>query len=358
MCASAVPDVNPEDGWEGTPDEELRSFVDSRKSLIKVVGVGGAGSNTVNRLFKEKPDNVDLIACNTDAKHLLNVRANFKILLGENLTRGLGTGSDPRVGEASALESESEIAEYARGTEIAFVTTGLGGGTGTGAAPVMAKIMKEHGALTIGIVTLPFTSEGKERRKNALSGLRKLKEASDTVIVIPNDRLLEISPDLPLEEGFRTADEIMVQAIRAVTEIIKRIGLINLDYNDLKEVTRNSREMMIGIGTGEGSPGQRAVDAVHAAMESPFLKADLTAATGIIINVTGGKDMEIEEPKDAVEEIRRIVTSKTRILMGTRVDPELQGKIQVTLVAAGVSYAIGSDIEDRSEDRDSVDIIK
>ncbi len=358
MCATFNPDFVPEESWQGTSDEELHNFMEGRKSLIKVFGVGGAGSNTINGLYRERPEDVDLIACNTDAKHLLGVKANYKILLGENLTRGLGSGSDPRVGEASALESENEIVEYARGTEIALITTGLGGGTGTGASPVLAKIMKEHGVLTIGIITLPFTSEGKERKKNALVGLRKLKEASDTVIVIPNDRLLELSQDLPLEKAFRTADEIVVHAIRAITEIIRRTGLINLDYNDLKEITRNSREAMIGIGIAEGLPGKRAVEAAMNAMKSPFLRADLSPATGIIVNISGGNDMEIEEPKEVVEEIRKAVSYKTRIIMGTRVDQSYTGKIQVTIVAAGVSYFGAGDSDLKPDGSDTVDTIK
>ncbi|MCL4329354.1 MAG: cell division protein FtsZ [Candidatus Thermoplasmatota archaeon] len=358
MSAPVDPDSSKSDAWKGTSDEELESFIESRKSLIKVFGVGGGGSNTVDRLFREKLEGVDLIACNTDARHLRTKRANYKIVLGVNLTRGLGAGTDPRTGEAAALESENEILEYARGTEIAFVVTGLGGGTGTGAAPVIAKILKEHGALTIGVATLPFRAEGEERKKNAAAGFRKLRDSLDTMIVVPNDKLRELNPDLPLKKGFEKSDEIVIQAIRSIIEIIRRVGKINLDYNDLKEIVRNSREAVIGVGVAQGEAGTRAREAAHAAMNSPFLSADLSQASGVIVTVTGGSDLEKNEPSDAVNEIKRNVSRKTRILMGLRIDDSFVGTLQVTVVIAGVSYTETRGFEQSGEPKSSVDLIK
>ncbi len=345
-----------DDGWQGTSEEELRKIAEGTKSLIKVFGVGGGGCNTINRLYRERISGIDLIACNTDAKHLSKIRANYKILLGENLTRGLGSGGDPRIGEAAALESEQEIINYAHGAEVAFVTTGLGGGTGTGSTPIVSKVLKDHGSLTIGVVTLPFTAEGPIKRRNSLIGLRKLKEASDTVIIIPNDKLGDIAPDMPLEKGFQFVDEIVVNAIKAVTEIITKTGLINLDFNDLREVTKNSKEAMIGIGVSKDPIGTRAIEAVRLAVNSPFLQVDLSTSTGVIVNVSGGTDMEVQESNDAVEEIRKLVSSNTKVILGTRIDPSLEGKIQVTIVAGGVS-SLAIKGSDNLNNNDGIDYI-
>jgi cell division protein FtsZ len=341
-----------EDAWGqfGTSEEEIKQFAERTKSLIKVFGVGGGGSNTVTRLFSKHIQGIDLIALNTDARHLRKTKAHNKILLGENLTRGLGSGGDPRVGEASAMESEQEIVNYARGTEIAFVTTTLGGGTGTGASPVVCRMLKEHGALTIAIATMPFEMEGKNKRKVALIGLRKLKEAADSVIIIPNDKLEEVAKDLPLEKGFQIVDEIAAKAVMAVTEIVTKTGFMNLDFNDLREVITNSKEAMIGIGISDAAHGTRHLEALKQAIDSPFLDVDLSTSTGVIVNVTGGDDMDVQEAPSVVEEVKKLVAKGARIKLGTRLDDALRGNVQVMLVVGGVNSRIAKGRDDSSGD--------
>ncbi len=324
--------------WIGTSDEELQKFVSASQSMIRVFGVGGGGSNTINRLYKEGIRGVDLIACNTDARHLRRVHSNYKVLLGENLTKGWGTGGDPRAGEAAARESEQDILPYVQGGEIIFVTTGLGGGTGTGAAPVIAGIAKDHGPITISVVTMPFDIEGKERARNAMVGLRKLKQSSDTVIVIPNEKLNKVNPDLPFEKGFQAIDEIVIRAISAMTEIVTRTQTMNLDLNDLREVIKNSKEAMIGIGIGEGDPQTRASEALKMALSSPFLDVDLSTAKGVIINITGS-DLPLNATTYVVDEIRKKVAKDARIIWGGGKDPSYQDKMRVTLIVAGVTSA-------------------
>ena len=336
MSHEADPDAGTQ--WIGTSDEELQKFVNASQSKIKVFGVGGGGSNTINRLFKEGIKGVDLIACNTDARHLKRVHSNYKVLLGENLTKGWGTGGDPRAGEAAARESEQEILSYVQGGEIVFVTTGLGGGTGTGAAPVIAGLAKDHGPITISVVTLPFEIEGKERSRNALAGLRRLKQSSDTVIVIPNEKLNKVSPDLPFEKGFKAIDEIVISAISAVTEIVSRPQTMNLDINDLREVIKNSKEAMIGIGIGGGDPQDGASEALKNALSSPFLEVDLSTARGVIINITGS-DLPLNATNYVVDEVRKMVSKDARIIWGGGRDPSYQNKMRVTLIVTGVTSA-------------------
>ncbi|MCL4315209.1 MAG: cell division protein FtsZ [Candidatus Thermoplasmatota archaeon] len=350
------PDQGNWDEWTGTSEEELEKYAGASQALIKVFGVGGGGSNTINRLFKKAIPGVDLIACNTDARHLRRIRSNYKILLGENVTKGWGTGGDPRAGEAAARESEQEILNYMQGGEIVFVTTGLGGGTGTGAAPVIASIAKEHGAITISVVTMPFETEGKERERNALVGYRKLKQASDTVIAIPNEKLLKVNPDVPFEQGFEAIDEIVIKAISAVTEVITRTERINLDLNDLKEIVKNSKEAMIGIGVGEGDPDKRASEALKNAINSPFLDVDFSTAKGVILNVTGGTDLQLTSANHIVDEVKKLVANDARIILGVGIDPAFAGKIQVTLIVTGVLSDASKKGENLGND-DEVDFI-
>ncbi len=335
-----------------TSEAELQEYLEKLRVKIKIFGAGGGGSNTINRLMREGIKGATLIACNTDAPHLLKTRANHKILMGKNLTRGLGSGADPRIGEQAARESDQEIMKFVSGTDIAFITAGLGGGTGTGSAHYIAGRAKDSGALTISVVTLPFSSEGKIRMDNAMWGLRKLLKASDTVIIIPNDKLKELVHDLPLEKAFRVADEIIVRAISGISDLVTKPGLINLDFNDLKTVMRDSGLAMIGMGISEGEPGKRVDEAVSKALSSPFLQFDLSGATGVIINVTGGRDMQLEEASNAAEFLRKKVGRNTRIIWGATVDPAYDNRIEILIVATGLGSSEIPGSEKREPDGD------
>ncbi len=322
--------------WVGTSDDEIDMFASRASSLIKIFGLGGAGSNTISRLFREKMPGVELIACNTDANHLLRIRSNNKILLGENLTSGQGAGGDPKIGEEAARESEREIHELMRNAEIVFVTAGLGGGTGTGSAHYVAKMAKDRGILTIAVITLPFASEGEDRKRKAIKGLAKLAPVCDSVILLQNDKLLDLVSDLPLETAFRYADEVIVKAVRSITEVIGNTGLINLDLNDLREVMRNSGGALMGIGVSDASIDERVHEAVQLAIQSPFLDVDLERATGVLINVTGGNDIQLEEAKNASEEVGKMVSERAKIILGAGIDQSLENKIQVVLIVTGI----------------------
>ena len=343
-----------------TSDEELMQIIEKRSPKIKIFGTGGAGSNTITRLAREKIPGVELIACNTDAQHLLRTKANGKVLLGENLTRGLGSGANPLVGEEASKESEGEIIRRLKGSDLVFITAGLGGGTGTGSAPHIAKIAKSLGAVSISIVTLPFRSEGSGRMQNARWGLRKVINYSDTTIVIPNDKLLELVPKLSLQKAFRYADEIIVRAIKGIAELITKPGLINLDFNDLKSILKNSGMAMIGIGIGNGDPGARVRSAIQNALDFPFIKADLSTASGVIINITGGKDLQIQEASIASEMIKAVSNKSTKIILGINIDPSLESKVQVMLVVTGVSSEVINELLGGSgKDGDSgIDIVR
>ncbi|HLH86372.1 MAG TPA: cell division protein FtsZ [Thermoplasmataceae archaeon] len=339
-----------------TSDEELQEYLEKLRVKIRIFGAGGAGSNTINRLMKEGISGAQMIACNTDAPHLLRVKANNKILMGKTLTRGLGSGADPRVGEQAAKESDQEIMKFLSGSDIVFVTAGLGGGTGTGSAHYIAGRARDNGALAISVVTLPFKSEGKIRMDNACWGLNRLLKASDTVIIIPNDKLLELVPDMPLEKAFRFADEIIVKSITGISDLVTKPGLINLDFNDLRTVMKNSGLAMIGMGLSSGEPGSRLEEAVQKALNSPFLQLDMSTATGVIINVTGGTDMQLEEASTAADMIRKKVGRTTRIIWGATVDPKFNGQIEVLLVATGLSSDIVN-CGDSQKSNDGIDLV-
>ncbi len=345
-----------EDGFS-TSDEELQNYLEQLRVKIMIFGAGGAGSNTINRLMKEGINGATMVACNTDAPHLLKTKANHKILMGKTLTRGLGSGADPRVGEQAARESDQEIMKFVTGTDISFITAGLGGGTGTGSAPYIASRSKDSGALTISVVTLPFKSEGKVRMENATQGLSRLSDFSDTVIIIPNDKLLELVPDLPLEKAFRFADEIIVKAITGISDLVTKPGLINLDFNDLKTIVKDSGLAMIGIGMSSAEPGLRVEEAVQKAMNSPFLKFDMSNSSGVIINITGGSDLQLEESSSAADMIRKQVGKGTQIIWGATVDPKYTGSVEVLIVATGLSYSEIQDINDHKDKDDGIDTI-
>lgn len=317
-------------------DAELEKMLEDLRVDVRIFGCGGGGSNTINRLVESGIHGADLFALNTDASHLLHVNSPHKILLGKRLTRGLGAGSLPQVGEEAAKEAEDDIRRYVSSADIAFITCGMGGGTGTGAAPFVAKIAKEAGALTIGVVTLPFSAEGHTRMQNAQYGLDALKRYADTVIVIPNDKLLEIAPKLPLDMAFKVADEVLMRAIRGITEMITTPGLVNLDFNDLKTIMQNGGMAMVGIGEST-DPREKAREAVSGALNSPLIDVDISSAHGALVDVRGGEDMTIQEAESVVSEIGKHVHPQARIIWGASVVPSLQNTMQVMVVLTGVT---------------------
>jgi cell division protein FtsZ len=315
-------------------ESELEKVLHSLITKIKVIGCGGGGTNTIQRCMEQDLGDIDLIAVNTDAQHLLSVRAPHKLLIGRHLTRGLGAGALPQIGEEAALETEQDIRAAVSGADICFITCGLGGGTGTGSAPVVAKMAKEAGALTIAVCTLPFSVEGAVRMENAEAGLARLRDVCDTVIVVPNDKLLEIAPRLPLHAAFKVADELLVRSIRGITEMITKPGLVNLDFADLKTIMKNGGVAMIGLGESDGE--DRATEAVLEALNSPLLDIDISDASGALVNVVGDRNMTLSEAERCVEEIYNRINPDARIIWGTSVDPNLDGSIRVMLVITGV----------------------
>src|SRR5437867_1902323 len=280
-------------------DDEIAKIVESLNVSIKIIGCGGGGSNTVNRCSEAGITGAQLCAINTDAKHLLAIHAPKKILIGKRLTKGLGAGALPEVGEQAAHENEEEIRDFLRGSHVVFITAGMGGGTGTGSAQYVARVAKEEGALTMGVVTMPFKSEGRIRMENAEAGLDKLRKFSDTTIVIYNDKLLELVPRLPINAAFKVADEILMQSIKGMTEIITKPGLVNLDYADLMTIMKGGGVAMIGIGESE-EERDRIEYAINEALESPLLgEVDLTHARGALVRVVGGGDLTVSEAEVA-----------------------------------------------------------
>ncbi|MEM2869111.1 MAG: cell division protein FtsZ [Thermoplasmata archaeon] len=332
----------------GADDRELEEILQGMKVRIKVFGCGGGGSNTINRLVEAGVLGAELFALNTDAKHLLTVHAQRKFLLGKRLTRGLGAGAIPQVGEEAAREAEEEIKPVMANTDIAFITCGMGGGTGTGAAPVIAKMAKDAGALVIGVVTMPFHAEGAMRMQNALEGLERLEKVADTVIVVPNDKLLQLVPRLPLDQAFKVADEVLMLAIKGITEVVTKPGLVNLDFSDLKTIMKGGGVAMIGMGEGEGD--EKANDAIQEALNSPLLDVDISEATGALISVTGGPDMTVAEAEKMAEIVGSRINPMARIIWGCSVDPSLEHGMKVLLVVTGVKsrYQL-SEISHRAE---------
>ncbi len=338
-------------------DRELEEVLEGLTTNIKVIGCGGAGSNTIARCLAEGIGGAELVALNTDAQHLLQSQSPRKILIGRRLTKGLGAGSLPRVGEEAAKESEKDIRESIGHSDMVFVTCGLGGGTGTGSAPVVAKLAKESDALTIGVVTLPFSVEGVVRMENAERGLTKLRDICDTVIVIPNDKLLDIVPNLSLNAAFKVADEVLMRSIKGITEMITMPGLVNLDFADLKTVMKRGGVAMIGLGEAEGE--NKAVNAVTEALNSPLLKVDISEATGALVNVTGGEDMTISEAEKVVEEIYSRVDPNARIIWGTTVNPDLKRNLRAMLVITGVKskQILGPDRKPLEREQYGIDFV-
>ncbi|MDS0293600.1 cell division protein FtsZ [Halogeometricum luteum] len=315
-------------------DDELKDVLQDLQTDITVVGCGGAGGNTVNRMHEEGIEGAKLVAANTDVQHLVEIEADTKILMGEQKTQGRGAGSLPQVGEEAALESQEEIYDAIEGSDMVFVTAGLGGGTGTGSAPVVAKAARECGALTIAIVTTPFTAEGEVRRTNAEAGLERLRDVADTVIVVPNDRLLDAVGKLPVRQAFKVSDEVLMRSVKGITELITKPGLVNLDFADVKTVMERGGVAMIGLG--ESDSDSKAHDSVKSALRSPLLDVDISGANSALVNVTGGSDMSIEEAEGVVEEIYDRIDPDARIIWGTSVDEELDGTMRTMIVVTGV----------------------
>ena len=316
-------------------DDELSRFLDQLKTNIKIVGCGGGGTNTIGRIVEEGITGAELYAANTDAQHLLAINAPNKILLGRRCTRGLGAGALPRVGEEAAAEADDELRRSLMDAHIVFVTAGMGGGTGTGSAPYVAKLAKDMGALTVAVVTYPFKAEGNIRSENAEWGLERLREAADTVIVIPNDKLLDICPRLAINEAFKVADEVLVRAIKGITELITKPGLVNLDFNDVKTIMKGAGVAMIGLGESD-SDKNRVEEAIDAAINSPLIDVDISEATGVLVNITGGNNMSIAEAERVASVIQSRVSPNARIIWGAAVDPDLGDAVRVMVVITGV----------------------
>ncbi len=315
-------------------DKELEDILKKQGARIKVVGCGGGGGNSVSRMKETGIKGCEIIAINTDAQDLLYSNADSKILIGKELTHGLGAGSNPKIGEQAARESEQEIRKKLGDVDMVFITCGLGGGTGTGAAPVVAEIAKKHGALTIGVVTLPFTVEGQKRIENAQLGLDKLVGIADTLIVIPNDKLLEIAPELPIHTAFKVADEILTNSVKGITELVTKAGLVNLDFADIKAVMSNGGVSLIGIG--ESDSKDRAKDAVERAINNPLLDVDITNAKGALVNIIGGNDMSLDEYREIMEIIGSKVAPDAKIISGAQISLDMDKAIKVLLIVTGV----------------------
>lgn len=304
---------------------------------IRVIGVGGGGSNAVDRMIEAGLMGVEYIAMNTDMQVLDLSAADRKLQIGESLTRGLGTGGNPDLGRQAAEESRQEIMISLDGADMVFITCGMGGGTGTGASPVVAEISKEMGALTVGVVTKPFAVEGKRRAMLADDGIRRLKENVDTLIVIPNDRLLQLSNrELSLQEAFRLADTVLQQGVRGISEVIVVPGLINLDFNDVRAVMVNAGSAMMGIGESEGD--KRATDAAQAAISSPLLETDIRGARSVLLNVTGGPDLtlaEVQEAAGIVQEAAGGDAGEVDLTLGAVIDDKMEGQVRITVLATG-----------------------
>lgn len=306
---------------------------------IKVVGVGGGGCNAVNRMIAEQIPGVQFVAVNTDAQALALSPAEVKIRVGDKLTKGLGVGGDPSRGLRAAEESRDELLDAVRGCEMVFVTAGMGGGTGTGASPMVAEVAKEAGALTIGVVTKPFGFEGAKRRAQAEEGIQRLQDKVDTLIVIPNDRLLQICDEkMTVEEAFRTADDILLQGIRGISEIITLPGEINLDFADVRKIMSEAGPALMAIGRGSGD--NRAEDAAKMAISSPLLDVSINGARGVLFNITGGKNLGLHEINQAAQIIADVVSPDAEIIFGTAIDPKLGDEVQITLIATGFARPV------------------
>lgn len=317
-----------------TTDEELAELLESVNARILVVGVGGAGNNAITRLMEVGVEGAETLAANTDAQDLYFCNSHHKLLLGRETCGGLGAGNNPDIGEAAAIEAYDDIKDAVHG-DLVFITAGMGGGTGTGAAAHIAKAAKENGALTVAIVCLPFDVEGATRKKNATRGLNALMEHVDTLIAIPNEKLLEIAPDLSLPEAFMVADEVLVRAVKGIAELISKPGLVNLDFADVRTTMRNGGVSIIALGEARGE--DRAEDAVINALRNPLIDVSIENARNILVNVSGNADLQLSEAKRVIEIVTEQVNPGAEIIYGALIVPELDDRLRVTIIASGVS---------------------
>ncbi|MCH7482184.1 MAG: cell division protein FtsZ [Chloroflexi bacterium] len=314
---------------------------------VKVIGVGGGGSNAVNRMYRERVPGIEYIAVNTDAQHLLRLDIPVKVRIGDKLTRGLGVGGNPEIGRAAAEESREELYEALRGADMVFIASGMGGGTGTGAAPVVAEIAQETGALTIAAVTKPFSFEGQKRSRIAEDGLAVLKEHVDTLIVIPNDRLTTICDEtVTAESAFKIADDVLRQGVRSIAELVTVPGEINLDFADVKTIMSGAGPAWMAIGTASGEG--RAIAAAKEAINSPMLDVSIEGARGVLLNITGGTDMTLAEVQQAADVISRTVDPEANIIFGMVTDLKMEDEIRVTIIATGLPTVEGSSLHDEA----------
>lgn len=318
-------------------------------ATIKVIGIGGGGNNAVNRMIDEGVEGVEFFAINTDAQTLIASKADKTLQIGEKLTKGLGAGANPEVGEKAAEESEDEILEAVQRADMIFITCGMGGGTGTGAAPVVAEIAKGTGALTVGVVTKPFTVEGRQRMDKAERGIANLKNKVDTLIIIPNDRLLQVvDKQTTILDAFKTADDVLRQGVQGISNLITQTGLINLDFADVKTIMTDAGSALMGIGIASGE--NRAIEAAKMAIESPLLEASIEGAKGVLLNITGGLDLGLHEANEATRVISEVADPDANIILGAVIDESLTEKVQVTVIATGFDQKPRS--KERTYDQD------
>ena len=313
---------------------EAAGIQPSQSARIEVIGVGGGGSNAVNRMIISELEGVSYHVLNTDAQALIQSQAQRRLQLGQTLTRGLGAGGNPTIGQKAAEESRADLQQALQGADLVFIAAGMGGGTGTGAAPVVAEVAREVGALTVGIVTKPFGFEGRRRMRQADEGIARLAEHVDTLIVIPNDRLRDAISGAPLQEAFRSADDVLRMGVKGISDIITCPGLVNVDFADVRSVMTEAGTALLGIGIGSGR--SRAIEAAQAAISSPLLETErIDGAKGCVINISGGKDMTLEDMTAASEVIYDVVDPEANIIVGTVVDESLEGEVHVTVIATG-----------------------
>ncbi|AHJ27769.1 Cell division protein FtsZ [Nodularia spumigena CCY9414] len=322
-----------------TENSRIGEIVPGRVANIKVIGVGGGGGNAVNRMIESDVSGVEFWSINTDAQALTLAGAPSRLQIGQKLTRGLGAGGNPAIGQKAAEESRDEIATALEGADLVFITAGMGGGTGTGAAPIVAEVAKEMGALTVGVVTRPFVFEGRRRTSQAEQGIEGLKSRVDTLIIIPNNKLLEVIPEqTPVQEAFRYADDVLRQGVQGISDIITIPGLVNVDFADVRAVMADAGSALMGIGVSSGK--SRAREAAIAAISSPLLECSIEGARGVVFNITGGSDLTLHEVNAAAEAIYEVVDPNANIIFGAVIDDRLQGEVRITVIATGFTGEI------------------
>jgi cell division protein FtsZ len=336
------------DGYHKPRDERMNEGLTfGGAARIKVIGVGGGGSNAVNRMIASDIEGIEFWTMNTDAQALSHSDATRRIQLGQKLTRGLGAGGNPAIGQKAAEESREEIAQALEGADLVFITAGMGGGTGTGAARIVAEVAKEMGALTVGVVTRPFSFEGRRRTNQAIEGISGLQSQVDTLIIIPNDKLLQaVNDTTPVHEAFRIADEVLRSGVQGISDIITIPGMVNVDFADVRAVMADAGSALMGIGEGSGK--SRAREAAMQAIHSPLLESSIEGARGVVLNITGGEDMTLTELTIAADTIYEVVDPNANIIFGAVIDPQMQGEMRITVIATGFTGEILDSINQKT----------